>query len=39
MDIAQMTTDLSASVQEIADKIQLDFQLLRRMLRVVSEPF
>jgi len=39
MEIARMTTDLSAPVQEIADKIQLDVQLLRKMLRVVSEPF
>ena len=30
---------MSAPVQEIEDKIQLDVQLLRKMLRGVSEPF
>ena len=36
--IAQMTSDLSAPVQEVSDKIQSDSTLHEKMLKVVSSP-
>ncbi|MDA0746345.1 MAG: HDOD domain-containing protein [bacterium] len=39
LEIARMTSDLSAPVQEIAAKIQSDEPLLQKMLKVVNAPF
>ena len=34
-----MTTDLSAPVQKIAEKIQSEEQLVGKMLKIVNSPF
>ena len=39
LEVAQMTTDLSAPVQEVADKIKSDAGLLAKLLSVVNCPF
>ena len=38
-EIARMTTDLSAPVQKIAEKIQSEEQLVGKMLKIVNSPF